>query len=59
MRQKHKKKLSKEKRAMLDTINQTREKAPMPRPTYFSGMQASMIEIGRNRWIERKFLNAV
>lgn len=54
MRQKHKKKLSKEKRAMLDTINQTRERAPMPRPTYF--WDASKYDRNRQKQMDRKEL---
>lgn len=55
MRQKHKKKLSKEKRAMLDTINQTRERTPMPRPTYFR--DESKYDRNRQKQMDRKELD--
>ena len=54
MRQKQKMRLSKEKRAMLDTINRTRERAPMPRPTYFR--DASKYDRKRQKQMDRKEL---
>lgn len=55
MRQKHRRKLSKEKRAMLDTINRTRERAPMPRPTYFR--DASKYDRNKQKQMDRKELH--
>lgn len=52
MRQKQKKKLSKEKRAMLDTINRTRERVPMPRPT--CSRDASKYDRNRQKQMNRK-----